>query len=50
MDKATMKKAGKAKPAAKRVKKLDKMGSVPVKKGDISYVYRKDAFNKVKIS
>lgn len=50
MDKPTMKKAGKIKPASKRVKKLDKMGSEPVKKGDTTYVYRKDAFNKVKIS
>jgi hypothetical protein len=47
MDKSGNKKAPKAKPVARSTKKT---GNQPVKKGDITYVYRKDAFNKVKIS
>tara|TARA_R110000787_G_scaffold195151_1_gene306519 strand:- start:369 stop:521 length:153 start_codon:yes stop_codon:yes gene_type:complete len=50
MDKSADKKAGKPKSSNKQAKKLDNKGSVPVKRGDITYVYRKDAFNKVKIS
>lgn len=47
MDKETMKKVRKTKPAAK---KAGKMGTPSVEKGKTTYVYRKDAFKKVKLS
>ena len=47
MDKPTMKKARKTKPVPK---KSGKTGTPPVESGKTTYVYRKDAFKKVKIS
>ena len=47
MDKPAMKKARKTKPVPK---KSGKTGTPPVESGKTTYVYRKDAFKKVKIS
>ena len=47
MDKPAMKKARKTKPVPK---KSGKMGTPPVESGKTTYVYRKDAFKKVKLA
>ena len=47
MDKGMKKQVRKAQPTAKQSKKN---GTMPVQKGQISYVRRKDAMKKVKIA